>query len=312
MINRVPGIATVIPTNATNALLRNGKNSTSATVLGVPAEYAAVLEYSAAEGQFFSEQEALNLRQVVVLGADLAETLFPEGGAVGSYVSIYRNQAKSYRVAGVMKAKDASFNLQFNNSAYIPYDTFTHRIQKTQVVGSYIIRVTPGTDVLAVSDEVQTYLDTLVGDGSYRLFSPATIAEMASSVTDTLSMVLAAIAAISLLVGGIGIMNIMLVSVAERTKEIGIRKALGAPPSVIKQQFITEAITLTLIGGILGVVLGTGISLGATKALGWQLYPDYLSYILAVGFSMLVGVFFGWYPAMKAARLDPIIALNYE
>jgi len=107
-------------------------------------------------------------------------------------------------------------------------------------------------------------------------------------------------------------MNIMLVSVAERTKEIGIRKALGAPPRVIRGQFITEAVTLTLIGGIIGVIFGTGVSLLVTNMLGWGLFPQYLSYLLAVGFSMLVGIFFGWYPAMKASKLDPIEALNYE
>jgi ABC-type antimicrobial peptide transport system permease subunit len=310
--NNVAGVLTVLPSNSTRVTLRNGQITSSNTVMGVPPEYAAVLDYEAESGAFFTEKDNADTRQVVVLGAEVANTLFPDGDAVGSYISIFRTQAKSYRVVGVMEEKSASFNLQFDSTIYIPYDTYIQRIQKVEIVGSYLVRAAPDTDVLKVSDTLETYLDGLVGADNYRVFSPSTIAEMASSVTGTLSLVLAAIAAISLLVGGIGIMNIMLVSVAERTKEIGVRKALGAPPSVIRGQFITEAITITLIGGLIGVLLGTGISLVATNVLGWGLYPQYYSYLLAVGFSMLVGIFFGWYPAMKASRLDPIEALNYE
>ena len=312
IIGNVSGISTVLAVNSSKATLRNGQVSESYSVMGVPANYAGVLEYDVAEGMFFTDKDNQDTRQVVVLGSSAAETLFPDGGAVGSYISIFRTQAKSYRVVGVMEEKAASFNLQFDTSVYIPYQTYVQRIQKVEIVGNYLVRTDPGVDVLEVSDNLETYLDRLVGDGNYRVFSPSTIAEMASSVTGTLSLVLAAIAAISLLVGGIGIMNIMLVSVAERTKEIGIRKALGAPPSVIRVQFITEAVTLTLIGGIFGVIFGTGVSLLATNMLGWSLFPQYLSYLLAVGFSMLVGIFFGWYPAMKASKLDPIEALNYE
>lgn len=312
IIKNVPDISSVLSTNSTRATIRNGQVSQSYTVMGVPANYASVLDYSSVEGAFLTEKDNQDTRQVVVLGSEAAETLFPKGNAVGSYVSIFRNQAKSYRVVGVMEEKSASFNLQFDSSVYIPYATYIQRIAKVEIVGSYLIRTKTGADVLEVTDNLETYLDKLVGEGNYRVFSPSTIAEMATTVTGTLSLVLAAIAAISLLVGGIGIMNIMLVSVAERTKEIGIRKALGAPPSVIRGQFITEAITLTLIGGILGVLLGTGISLIATNMLGWSLFPQYGSYFLAVGFSMLVGIFFGWYPAMKASKLDPIEALNYE
>jgi putative ABC transport system permease protein len=312
ILENVEDVSTVLATNSTRVTIRNGQVSDSYTVMGVPANYAGVLDYSSAAGTFFTEKDNQDTRQVVVLGAEAAEVLFPDGDAVGSFVSIFRNQAKSYRVVGVMEEKAASFNLQFDSSVYIPYNTYIQRMEKVEIVGSYLIRTETGSDVLEVTDYLETYLDKLVGEGNYRVFSPSTIAEMASSVTGTLSLVLAAIAAISLLVGGIGIMNIMLVSVAERTKEIGIRKALGAPPRVIRGQFITEAITLTLIGGILGVLFGTGVSLVATNMLGWSLFPQYGSYFLAVGFSMLVGIFFGWYPAMKASKLDPIEALNYE
>ena len=131
-------------------------------------------------------------------------------------------------------------------------------------------------------------------------------------MTSTLNAFLTTIAAISLIVGGVGIMNIMLVSVTERTKEIGIRKALGASPAVIRGQFLTEAVTLTLFGGVLGVLLGTGLSYWGTWLLGWSFAPDPAAYPLALAFSGSVGVGFGLYPAIRASRLDPVQALSYE
>ncbi len=249
---------------------------------------------------------------MVVLGSTVAEELFPGGDALGKYISIFRNQAKSYQVIGVMNPKDASFNLQFNNAVYIPYNTYSQRFIKPSNVGSYVVRVADGADALEVSDNITTYLDTSIGSDAYRLFSPASLADMAEQITSTFSSFLAAIAAISLLVGGIGIMNIMLVSVAERTREIGVRKAMGASPWTIMGQFITEAIVLTFTGGLIGIGLGTLLSWFVANLVGWSLYISYSSYIFAAGFSTLVGVFFGWYPAMKASKLDPIEALNYE
>jgi putative ABC transport system permease protein len=227
-------------------------------------------------------------------------------------VSLFRNQAKSYLVVGVLESKDATFNLSYDNTVFIPYNTYGQRFLRTSGVGAYVVKVQEGYDTIEVSDRVTEYLDGIVGTDGYNLFSPASLAEMANQITGTFSAFLAAIAAISLLVGGIGIMNIMLVSVAERTKEIGIRKALGASPSVIRGQFIVEALTLTILGGLLGVALGSLLSYAVTNLMDWSLHLSYASFILAMGFSMFVGVFFGWYPAMKASRLDPIDALNYE
>jgi putative ABC transport system permease protein len=227
-------------------------------------------------------------------------------------VSLFRNQAKSYLVVAVMKNKDASFSGSYDSGVYIPYNTYQQRFRRTTTVGSYVVAVNENADTLTVSDRITEYLDDLVGSDAYNLFSPATLVEMSKQITGTFSSFLAAIAAISLLVGGIGIMNIMLVSVAERTREIGVRKALGASPSTIRGQFLTEAITLTLIGGLLGIGLGAAISFGLTNLVGWALHLSYSSFVFAMGFSMCVGVFFGWYPAMKASKLDPIEALNYE
>ena len=313
MLSRdVEGLQTVLPQNNSSARVRYGKESMNASVSGVLSDYGNVLNLEYAEGSFFSDMDNINRRQVVVLGSSVAETLFPEQEALGQYVSLFRNQAKSYLVVGVLEAKDATFNLSYDNTVFIPYNTYGQRFLRTSGVGAYVIKVMDGYDTIEVSDRVTEYLDDIVGTDGYDLFSPASLAEMANQITGTFSAFLAAIAAISLLVGGIGIMNIMLVSVAERTKEIGIRKALGASPSVIRGQFIVEALTLTILGGLLGVALGSLLSYAVTNLMDWSLHLSYASFILAMGFSMFVGVFFGWYPAMKASRLDPIDALNYE
>lgn len=312
LMRDVEGIEMVLPQNSSNATVRNNKQSMNATVTGVLSGYGDALNLEYAEGGFFSSLDNINRRQVVVLGSSIAAELFPEGPALGGYVSVFRNQAKSYLVVGVLESKDATFNISYDNSIFIPYNTFEQRFRKNTSVGSYVLKIAEGYDTIEVSDKVTEDLDSLVGTDGYSLFSPASLAEMATEITSTFSAFLAAIAAISLLVGGIGIMNIMLVSVAERTKEIGIRKALGASPNVIRGQFISEALTLTILGGIMGIILGAALSYAVTNLMDWSLHLSYVSFILAMGFSMFVGVFFGWYPAMKASKLDPIEALNYE
>jgi len=312
LIRDVEGIQIVLPQNNSSGRIRYGQESMNASVSGVLSDYGSVLGLEFAEGNFFSALDNINRRQVAVIGSSIAETLFPDQSAEGNYISIFRNQAKSYLVVGVLEPKDATFNLSYNNTVFIPYNTYGQRFIRTSSVGAYVVKIAPDYDTIEVSNRITEYLDDIVGSSGYNLFSPATLAEMANQITGTFSAFLAAIAAISLLVGGIGIMNIMLVSVAERTKEIGIRKALGASPNVIRGQFICEALTLTIIGGLLGIALGALLSYGVTNVLDWSLHLSYTSVILALGFSMFVGVFFGWYPAMKASRLDPIDALNYE
>lgn len=308
----IDGLSAVLPINMSSALVRHEHETGTYTVMGVPSTYAETNNYEVSVGSFFSVADNINRQQVIVLGADVAEDLFPDGEAIGRTVSLFRTKAKSYTVIGVMEEKDAGYTASYDTSVFIPYNTYVQRFSKPRVVSQYLIKIADGYDTLEVSDDISSYLDSLVGSDGYTVFSPATLAKMSEEITGTFSSFLAAIAAISLLVGGIGIMNIMLVSVAERTREIGIRKALGASPEVIRGQFLTEAITLTLLGGIIGIILGTVLSAVVTNVVGWSLDISYMGYVFALGFSMAIGIFFGWYPAMKASKLNPIDALNWE
>ena len=263
-------------------------------------------------GDYFTALDNINRRQVVIIGKNLADDLFPAGNAVGSYISIFRGQSKRYQIVGVLDAKEAILGASFDDTVFIPGNTFEQRYMNMSNVSSYVCKVSEGVNATAVQAEIDSYLDKLVGSDNYFTYTAASIVEMADQVTGTFTSFLAAIAAISLLVGGIGIMNIMLVSVAERTREIGIRKALGASPRVIKGQFLVEAITLTVLGGIIGIGLGMFLSYAIVNVVGWELYFSYTAIAISMGFSMFVGIFFGWYPAAKASKLDPIEALSYE
>ncbi|MCK9191289.1 MAG: ABC transporter permease [Sphaerochaetaceae bacterium] len=306
-------IETVMAMDNSSTTVRVGQESESANVYGVPSTYDDNLALTFASGEFFALSDSITSRQVVVLGTNVAEELFPTGNAVGNTVMLNRNgQGKSYTVVGVLEDKDAIFSLNFDDSVFIPYSTYQARLNNSPNVGSYIIKVADENYTLDVSDNVEAYYDDLIGEDYFRIMSPTTMAEMATSVTSTLSSFLAAIAAISLLVGGIGIMNIMLVSVSERTKEIGIRKALGAAPAVIRGQFICESLVITLIGGVIGVLIGLAASYGFSVSMGTSFVISTFSIVISMGFSMIIGLFFGWYPALKASQLDPIDALNYE
>lgn len=308
--DNVYGIESVSAYVSTTATLRNGQETKSSQVYGVTSSY--IDESSLLYGETFSKANNLMREQVVILGYDLAEDLFPGGGAVGSYVSIYRSQAKQYRVIGVLEDTSGSVGSNTNSNAYIPFNTFDERLKKVTAVSQYTIKVKEGFSATDVSSEVKSYLSSVASSNDYYVSSAQELVDMTESVTGYLTTFLAAIAAISLLVGGIGIMNIMLVTVVERTREIGIRKALGATPKTIRSQFMVEATVLSIFGGIIGIVFGVVVSYVISSAAGWNLYFSLWAILISIGFSSAVGIFFGWYPAAKAAALDPIEALAYE
>ena len=313
LMDEIDGVREVLPTVSSIANVRNRQEiEEGVQIQGVTSGYFASNALTLMDGEFFEAIDNINRRQVCVIGPELAEELFPGEDPVGSYLSVFRNQSKSFLVIGVLEERDESLGASYNTSLFMPYNTFVQRFMRTDQVGTYVVKVAEGYDATEVADDLERYLDEIAGEDYYRIFSPATIKEMSDSVMSTFSAFLAAIAAISLLVGGIGIMNIMLVSVVERTGEIGIRKALGATPRMIRSQFLVESVTLSLSGGLIGLVLGTALSLAAVNIAGWSLHISSGAIAISLGFSLIIGVFFGWYPAAKAARLEPMEALSKE
>ena len=313
LIDEIDGIREVLPTVSSIANVRNRQEiEEGVQIQGVTSDYFASNALELMDGEFFRAMDNINRRQVCVIGPELAEELFPGEDPVGNYLSVFRRQSKSFLVIGVLAERDESLGASYNTTLFMPYNTYVQRFMRTDQVGTYVVKVAEGYDATDVADDIERYLDEIAGEDYYRIFSPATIKEMSDSVMSTFSAFLAAIAAISLVVGGIGIMNIMLVSVVERTGEIGIRKALGATPRMIRSQFLVESVTLSLSGGLIGLALGTALSYAAVNIAGWSLHISSGAIIIALGFSLIIGVFFGWYPAAKAARLEPMDALSRE
>ena len=303
----------ILPVVSSAANVRNGQEiSEGVQIQGVTSDYFASNSLETADGAFFSAMDNINRRQVAVIGSELADELFPGENPVGRYISVFRQQAKSFQVIGVLAERDEAQGTSYNYTLFMPYNTYVQRFRRTDQVGTYVVKTAEGYDATDVAEDIERYLDEIAGSDYYRIFSPATIKEMADSVMSTFSMFLAAIAAISLVVGGIGIMNIMLVSVVERTGEIGIRKALGATPGAIRSQFLVESVTLSLSGGLLGLIIGTVLSVAAVNIAGWLLHISPGAIIVSLAFSLAIGVFFGWYPAAKAARLEPMEALQRD
>ncbi|MBQ0071361.1 MAG: ABC transporter permease [Spirochaetales bacterium] len=311
-LDNVEGIDAVASAVSSSAMLRFNQETTSASIYGTTANYFSIQDMDILYGRFFTTEENLQRKQVIVLGYNLAEDLFPGGDAIGQYVSVFRTQSKKYLVVGVLADSGDSLLSNTNNMAYIPYNTFDSRFRSVKNVSSYYLKVNENYVATDVSHSVKAYMATMASSSDYSVSAAAELVNMADSVTGYLTTFLAAIAAISLIVGGIGIMNIMLVTVVERTKEIGIRKALGATPKTIKHQFLVEATVLSIFGGGIGLVFGSVVSYVVAQAAGWTLYFSLNAVLLSFGFSSAVGIFFGWYPAAQAAALDPIQALAYE
>ncbi len=311
--NNVPEIESVVPMNNGNYEVKVGSNATRVSVIGTLPEYKDATGMVLDSGTFFTDEDNYAKKSVVVLGNSIASDLFPQGNAIGRTVKV-NSGAEMYlfEVVGVLEQKDALLNLSFDNNLFIPFNSYSNKLTNQNYVSTYVLNVSSDYDVLEVEESLESYVGSVVGEDNFATFSPASIAETFAELTGTMSLVVGAIAAISLLVGGIGIMNIMLVSVTERIKEIGIRKALGATPGNILGQFLVESVMLTFFGGIIGIGLGTWLSSLVSGWLDIPLAPDYIFSLGALVFSIAIGVFFGIYPAWRAAKLDPIDALNHE
>jgi putative ABC transport system permease protein len=303
-----------------SALVRTGGqviavgNNWSTSIEGVDPNYLKIKDWEIEEGNFFTERDKRARRKVAVLGNSVVEELFGDQTPVGAKIRI-RNIP--FTVIGVLKEKGQSMMGDQDDVILAPSTTVLYRMTEGKNI-SMIYASAISTEAMDEAGEEITRILRKSHrlregkDDDFRVRSQTEIIERVSSITGTLTMLLGAIAAVSLLVGGIGIMNIMLVSVTERTREIGIRMAIGARGNDILVQFLIEAVMLSLVGGLLGIAFGLTLAQGASSLMNMRVVIDPVITFVAFFFSGAVGVFFGFYPARKASRMDPIEALRYE
>ncbi|QYR23958.1 ABC transporter permease [Paenibacillus sp. sptzw28] len=298
------------PVNQQSGSAKNGLKSVDVSVVGTTADYLDVKEYTLAAGRFISQIDLDYYQKIAVLGSTTATDLFGTANAVGQTFLI---NGVRYKVVGVLASKGSSLTGSNDEVVIIPITT-SERLFKSKGVKTINVQVASPDQMNKVMGELVTELNKKFrGDtNSYRVFNQQDLLNSFSSISNTLSLALGGVAAISLLVGGIGIMNIMLVSVTERTREIGIRKAIGAKKKDILVQFLIEAIALSGIGGLLGVGIGVGTAQFLSKAMSMTVVLSLPIIGLAFGFSVFIGVVFGLFPANKASSLRPIEALRFE
>jgi putative ABC transport system permease protein len=317
--NRFTAVSPVLMSN--EAVKNSDGDVVHADVMGVTPDNLLVQPSEVVDGRFVDDDDVAGGSRVAVLGSEIAATLFPNSEPVGQTIKL---RTTSFRIIGVQAPQGTQFFSNLDNQVLLPITTMQHELLGVDYV-NYIALRAPG-DIDDAKDEARFVLrdshniDNSNGDLSlddFQISSQADAIQIIGVVGSVLSALLASIAAISLIVGGIGIMNIMLVSVTERTREIGLRKAIGATYREILQQFLVESILLTLAGGILGILLGVGVTLLQGVIVrhfiaGWSPTVPLFAIILSVVVSSAVGLIFGIYPARSAAKLDPIEALRYE
>lgn len=310
-----PSVAQASPSVRDGAQIVYQEMNWRASIIGVTPEYFTIRSWPIASGQYFTDADVRGATKVCVIGQTIADNLFKGADPVGSVIRIKK---MPFKIVGVLSVKGQSAQGSDQDDIIIaPYTTVQKKMSGQTFLGSILAS--------AVSEEMMTEAQSQITEllrtrhklqpweeNDFTVRSQTEIATAAQSTTQVLTILLASIASISLIVGGIGIMNIMLVSVTERTKEIGIRMAIGATAKNIMMQFLIEAIVLSLLGGLIGVILGVLSSNLISALAGWTTLVSPTSIILAFVFSAAVGIFFGLYPARKAAQLNPIDALRYE
>jgi len=311
----VPGVSAVSPEARSGGQIMAGNNNWSTEIKGEGVDYLTIRQWDLAQGAMFSEADVRSAAKVCVLGKTTADKLFPEEDAVGKNLRI-RNVPMT--VLGVLKPKGVSMmGSDQDDTVIAPYTTVMKRLAGVTTLRAINVQADSADDIMSVQNGIAELLRQrhriLPGhDDDFILRNQQELAETQSAAAETMTAFLAGIAGVSMLVGGIGIMNIMLVSVTERTREIGIRMAVGARGRDILLQFLIEAVTLSSIGGLLGIALGVGGGQLFTKLTNSATLGSPDSIILALVVSAAVGIFFGFYPARKASQLDPIDALRYE
>jgi putative ABC transport system permease protein len=294
-----------------------GNQNWSTSIQGAEVDWPLIRSWNVASGQFFTDQDSRSAAKVCVLGQTVATTLFGSEDPVGKMIRI---KNVPFRVVGVLESKGGSALGQDQDDIVVaPYATVRKKLMGTNAVGSILASASSNEEVEAAQNEITALLrqrhrinKAAAQDDDFMIRTQTEMLQQAEEQSRTMAYLLWSIAGVSLLVGGIGIMNIMLVSVTERTREIGVRMAIGARGSDIRAQFLVEAVVLALTGGTAGIALGIGIQRTVARFAGWPVSVQPSAIALAFVFSACVGVAFGFYPALKASRLDPIEALRYE
>lgn len=299
--------------NNLSATLVYGDLSVNGSGVAIEHDYLQMYNFELEYGNFFSVTDNISGSQKIILGSEVAQALFPEGNALGKKIILVSSNIRfGFEVVGVLKEQSGEMENP-STSVYIPRGFYSKKIQPNPIASSIVCQVTDQKLSTKVAENIKSYVEEKSGvENILNIMSMATFLEQYDQIMGTMTLLLSGVAAISLLVGGVGIMNIMIVTVTERKKEIGIRKALGASPRAIKLQFLVESATITLFGGFLGVIVGIALSGIVVFAMNWEFAIRWGACLLSFFFSAFVGVFFGLNPASRAAKLDPVAALSAE